>query len=210
MSIRLKNKEELREKIYTMEQLQNQKFSVEEYFENKNPVILDAGCGKGEFLLDHAKLNPQLNYIGVDYSWKKCLFSQKKMQLHEIKNVLIIRAAFEEIFPAFFNEETFISVHMNFPDPWPKKKHHKRRSLHAKLVAEFVRLLKPKGNFYFVTDFAEYAEYAYPIIENNPLLKNQMTNTKISNQLEGYFRTLFCNKAEERGEKINYIWFQKK
>ena len=62
MSIRLKNKEELREQIFTMEQLQNLKFSVEEYFGNQNPVILDAGCGKGEFLLDHAKINPQLNY----------------------------------------------------------------------------------------------------------------------------------------------------
>ena len=210
MSIRLKNKEELRSQIFTMEQLQNQKFSVEEYFDNQNPVILDAGCGKGEFLLDLAKLNPQLNYVGVDYSWKKCLFSQKKMHLHEIKNVMIIRAAFEEVFPAFFNDDTFITVHMNFPDPWPKKKHHKRRSLQQKLVAEFVRLLKPNGNFYFVTDSLEYAQYAFPVIENNVMLQNQFPQINISNSLDGYFRTLFCSKAEDRGEKINYIWFQKK
>ena len=209
MSIRLKNKEELREQIFAMDQLENQKFSVEEYFGNQNPVILDAGCGKGEFLLDHAKLNPELNYVGIDYSWKKCLFSQKKMLLHEIKNVMIIRAAFEEVLPSFFSEETFISVHMNFPDPWPKKKHHKRRSLQTGLVKEFVRLLKPQGDLYFVTDSHEYAVHAFPIMEANASLINKFPGLNISNQLEGYFRTLFCSKAEDRGEKINYIWFQK-
>ncbi len=209
MSIRLKNKEELRQRIFTMEQLENKKFSVEEYFGNSNPVILDAGCGKGEFLLDHAKMNPQLNYVGVDYSWKKCLFSQKKMHLHELENVIIIRAAFEEIFVSFFEAETFIRIHMNFPDPWPKTKHHKRRSLQIGLVAEFVRMLKPKGDFYFVTDSKDYAVYAYPIIENNTALINMLAEKQIANELDGYFRTLFCSKAEDRGEKINYIWFQK-
>ena len=65
-------------------------------------------------------------------------------------------------------------------------------------------------DFYFVTDSFDYASYAFPVIESNLSFENKLPEAKISNVLDGYFRTLFCSKAEERGEKINYIWFQKK
>ena len=207
MSIRLKNKEEFLENIYTMDELRGQKFSSQEFFNNDHPVVLDAGCGKGEFLLQHARSAPEINFIGVDYSWKKCLFSQKKLVLNDIKNVMIIRAAFEELFPVFFDDETFIRVHMNFPDPWPKVRHHKRRSLQTALVAEYVRMLKPQGDFYFVTDHREYAEYAYPVIKANENLRDQLDG--IQNTLDGYLDTLFHSKAQEVGSSINYLWFQK-
>lgn len=208
MSIRIKNKEELRQGVFTLEDIKERKFSTEEFFGNANSVVLDAGCGKGEFLLENAKLHPDLNFIGVDYSWKKCLFSQKKILFHDIKNVMIIRSAFEELFPIFFEDQTFTRIHMNFPDPWPKKRHHRRRSLQMPLVAEFVRMLRPEGDFYFITDSLDYATHAYPIILANEVLIDRLSGIK--NELDGYSKTLFCSKAEEQGEAINYIWFSRK
>ncbi len=208
MSIRIKNKDELRTKVLTVEQM-TKGFDWSAYFENENPFVLDAGCGKGEFLLEEAKRNQNLNFIAVDYSWKKCLFAQKKIDFHQVKNALIIRASFEDLFEAYFPSDFFIKIHMNFPDPWPKKKHHRRRSLKTWLVDQYFRMLKTNGDFYFVTDHDGYAEEAFPIIDAHKNFENQLAPHSSVRELEGYFKTLFCQKAEEKGDSSNYLWFKK-
>lgn len=209
MTIRVKDKVRLRSMVPTMDRFQEQEFiDLSDLFENNNPVALDAGCGKGEFLLDKGTKNPEINYLGVDYSWKKCLYSQKKIVDNDIENGFIIRAAFENLLPKI-PDNSFESIYMNFPDPWPKRAHHRRRSLNEFLVTEYARLLKPGGDFYFVTDSFEYAEWAYPRIEANKNFKNQIEDNWFSNSLEGYFKTIFCGKAEEVGTKINYLKFSR-
>lgn len=208
MSIRIKNKEELKEKVLTVEKIAGN-FDWSGYFENNNLFVLDAGCGKGEFLLEEAKRHPEVNFIAVDYSWKKCLFAQKKIEFNQIKNALIIRASFEDLFEVCFPDELFTKIHMNFPDPWPKKKHNRRRSLKTWLVDQYFRMLKPNGDFYFVTDHDGYAEEAFPIISAQEKFKNQLVPMESVRELDGYFKTLFCQKAEEKGDSINYLWFRK-
>ncbi|PCJ62366.1 MAG: tRNA (guanosine(46)-N7)-methyltransferase TrmB [Planctomycetota bacterium] len=209
MSIRIKDKERLRDMVSTMDAFQDQDtIDLSELFINKSPMVLDAGCGKGEFLLDQAIDNPNVNFIGVDYSWKKCLYSQKKIVNNNIQNGYIIRAAFENLFPKF-PDQCFETIFMNFPDPWPKHRHHNRRSLTESLVDQYARLLKPGGNFYFVTDCFEYAEWSFPKIEANNYFENQIKEGWYSNSLNDYSKTLFCGKAEEKGTKINYLKFKR-
>lgn len=124
-------------------------------FTNKYPFIVDIGCGAGNFLRDSATLYPNYNYVGFELRYKRLVKAAIKFQKKELTDIRLIQAKGEEI-DHWFEENSIFKLHVNFPDPWPKKKQKKNRLLQEAYLEKIARLLQKGGYFFFKTDHSEY------------------------------------------------------
>ena len=130
----------------------------EEIFTGDRPLELDVGCGDGGFLIDMAAANPEHDFLGLERLLGRVRKVCRKASKLHLENVKVLRLesayALEYGLPA----GAFSRVHLLFPDPWPKKKHHGRRIAQAAAMRHFARVLAPRGEFIFKTDHPEYFE----------------------------------------------------
>ncbi|HEY7428663.1 MAG TPA: tRNA (guanosine(46)-N7)-methyltransferase TrmB [Gemmataceae bacterium] len=129
-----------------------------EVFGNGHPVELEVGFGKGLFLLTAAQARSDVNFAGVEIVRKYQLFTATRLAKRELRNVRVACADVRLFLPACVATASLQAVHVYFPDPWWKKRHHKRRVFTAEFVRECARVLRPGGQLHAVTDVAEYAQ----------------------------------------------------
>ncbi len=128
-------------------------------FENSHPVRIEIGMGKGKFIFQLAKLNPEINYIGIEKYSSVLLRALQKMEQEPLPNLLFIRMDAEEIAEVFGNGEVD-RIYLNFSDPWPKDRHAKRRLPSKEFLARYDRILKKDGILEFKTDNRALFEFA--------------------------------------------------
>lgn len=121
-------------------------------------VVLEIGFGMGHATAEIAKVNPQTMYYGIEVHTPGVGALLARIKELELQNIRIIQHDALEVLDAMFPEESLHGVHLFFPDPWPKKKHHKRRIVNLGLLEKIIPRLKTGGYFYAVTDWQEYAE----------------------------------------------------
>ncbi len=129
---------------------------LEQVFGNANPVQIELGIGKGRFLIDAAQRHPHINYLGVDWANKYVKIAHHRCIKRNLGNVRLVRADAREFVEFFLLSGSVQAVHVYFPDPWPKKRHHKRRLINQTFLADVVRILEPSGQLWLATDHAEY------------------------------------------------------
>ena len=121
-------------------------------------IHIEIGSGKGTFLLNQAKVLLDDNFLGIEWARKYYRYAVDRIGRWELKNVRIIRAD-AAVFLADFVPETSVDFfHIYFPDPWPKKRHHKRRFICPANLENLIRCLKTGGQIRIATDHAEYFE----------------------------------------------------
>lgn len=125
--------------------------TLEEIGNLEYPVYLEIGAGKGQFLLDMAKKFPDINFIGVEKNISCAGFSAKKLVEEEIINAKLYAGDGEEVVKSL-KDNTVKCLFLNFSDPWPKKKHNKRRLTHDTFLKEYHRVLNDEGVIIFKTD----------------------------------------------------------
>ncbi|MGI6432470.1 MAG: tRNA (guanosine(46)-N7)-methyltransferase TrmB [Sphaerochaetaceae bacterium] len=126
-------------------------------FGNTHKTVIEIGFGMGESTAAIALQFPQLNFIGIEVfinGYAKLLHRIEKLQL---TNVKVIRFDAVEFLQSMIKDESIDGFHIFFPDPWPKKKHHKRRLIQLPFAQLLTDKLVPGGSIYCVTDWAEYA-----------------------------------------------------
>jgi tRNA (guanine-N7-)-methyltransferase len=128
-----------------------------EVFGNDQPVELEVGFGKGLFLLTAAQAHPEINFAGVEIVRKYQLFTATRLAKRGLGNVRVACADVLSFLPRCVPTASLQAVHVYFPDPWWKKRHHKRRIFTAEFVAECARILHPAGQLHAATDVKEYA-----------------------------------------------------
>jgi tRNA (guanine-N7-)-methyltransferase len=136
------------------------------------PLVLEIGFGRGEFLLDLAARNPETAHVGVEYSFKRTLKLSRRLSLTPLRNVRLIEATGEEVVNELLPDASVSALWINFPDPWPKKRHHRRRLIQPAFVARVVRRLVPGGTLRFATDHEGYAEWTDEVLRAEPGLEN--------------------------------------
>jgi len=125
-------------------------------FGRSGPVHIEIGTGKGTFLLNQARAEPGDNYLGIEWAHKYYRHAVDRIGRWGLTNVRIIRTEAAAFIADFVPDESVDCFHIYFPDPWPKKRHHKRRFLCPANMVHLIRCLKAAGQLRIVTDHEEY------------------------------------------------------
>lgn len=175
-----------------------------------NDLELEVGSGNGKFIVELALNNPDKFFIGLEYSYKSVKKTVSKAYKRDIKNMLIIFGEANNIIESYFKNKYFFNkLYLNFPDPWPKKKHANRRIFNVDFLSKVYYLLKENGIFYSVTDDDNYAlEIMNPIYKSSNLFENILEEDYV-HKLEGYGVTLYEEKMRAIGHQIYYFAHRK-
>lgn len=125
-------------------------------FGNVRPVEVEIGCGKAGFLLRQAQAHPDRNYLGIEWAGKYFRFAADRMARRGVENVRLVRTDAKHFVMHRLPPASLAALHVYHPDPWPKKRHHKRRLFTAEFVEAAARALAPGGRLAVQTDHAEY------------------------------------------------------
>jgi len=155
---------ELEASAFYIDDPENWKGRWKELFKKENPIHLELGCGKGGFISNTALKHPKINYIAVDLVdamlgvAKRKIEELYKTENREIDNIYLTRYDIERILNIFSNEDGIERIYINFCNPWPRGKHHKKRLTHTRQLEKYKQFLKEKGEIYFKTDDDELFE----------------------------------------------------
>lgn len=125
-------------------------------FGNDHPVELEIGAGKGTFLLAIAQALPEHNYVGIEWAKAYADFAADRLRRHGTANARMVHTEATWWVRCHVPDASLTAVHVYFPDPWPKTRHHKRRLIQLPFLKEVHRILVPGGKLRLVTDHAEY------------------------------------------------------
>jgi tRNA (guanine-N7-)-methyltransferase len=128
-------------------------------------VHIEIGCGKGTFLLNQARARPEANFLGIERANKYYRYAVDRIGRWGLTNVRIIRTDAAAFLAEFVPPDSVDCFHIYFPDPWPKKRHHKRRFFNTGNLELLLRALKPAGSLRVATDHAEYFEVIAGLID---------------------------------------------
>ncbi len=170
-------------------------------FGRSAPLILEIGFGMGDATAKIAQARPQDNFLCCEVHAPGVGSLLKRCGEEAIANIRILQHDAVEVLTHMVGEASLDGVHIFFPDPWHKARHHKRRLIQGPFIAQLVRYLKPGGYLHLATDWAPYAEQMLEVLSAEPQLKNTA---------EGYapkpaYRPL--TKFENRGLKLGHgVW----
>jgi tRNA (guanine-N7-)-methyltransferase len=136
------------------------------------PRVLEIGFGMGETTTAIALAHPDIDYLAIEVHSPGVGALLKQIGEHGIANIRIIQHDAVEVLQHMLAPASLDGVHLFFPDPWPKKRHHKRRLVQPPLVALLASRLKPGGYLHMATDWEEYAEQMLAVLGAEPLLQN--------------------------------------
>jgi len=122
------------------------------------PLEVDVGCGKGRFLLAHAEAHPDVNLLGVDRMLRRIRKIDRKAGRRKLENIRLLRMEAYYATTYLVPAESVTAYYIFFPDPWPKKKHHKHRLFDDRYMDALHRTLVPGGAVHFATDHLPYCE----------------------------------------------------
>ncbi len=176
-------------------------------FNNLNPVVLEIGFGMGHATVKIAEKNPDINYIGIEVHTPGIGKVLSEIESRKLKNLKLIQNDAVQIVRFMIKDSSLSGVHVFFPDPWPKKKHHKRRLIQELFIKELLGKLKENGYIYIVTDWEDYAEYILTVLKKFKELNNPYTN--FADKSDWRPNTSFEKKGLAKNHIIREIWFEK-
>lgn len=141
-------------------------------FANSASTILEIGCGMGETTATIAAAQPEKNFIGIEVHTPGVGSLLKEIATRELANLRVIQHDAVEVLRDMIKPESLAGIHIFFPDPWPKKRHHKRRLLQPAFVHQLALRLAPGGYIHCATDWEEYAQQMLEVLSSEPLLLN--------------------------------------
>ncbi|MAE20006.1 tRNA (guanosine(46)-N7)-methyltransferase TrmB [Candidatus Poribacteria bacterium] len=169
-------------------------------FGNNNPVQIEVGCGKGRFLVESAQQNANVNYIGIENSWKYVLRTQQRLKKHGLTNACLVYADAAYFAQNYVPDHSIQAYHIYFPDPWPKDRHQKRRLFNNPIwIDQAVRTLDSReGHLFVATDFTDYFVQIKHRLDDT----SQLIYLPELSQDTNYIQTSFEIKYRTQGRQI--------
>jgi len=184
-----------------------EKLDFQKVFENRHGVTMEIGFGMGIATAEIAQANPQKNYLGIEVHRPGVGRLLWEIEKRNLTNIRIIEYDAAAVVEKMLPENSFDAIHVFFPDPWPKKRHHKRRLIKRPFTQSLAACLKPQGCFYMTTDWEDYAKSALEELVATPLLRNAYDNFAPPQEWRPV--TKFEQKGVVRGHIIREICFIK-
>lgn len=177
-----------------------------EIFGNDNPIHIEIGAGRGGFIKELALRNPDINYIAVEMDEKIFVYTGRMFLEEEenIQNVRLLKDKAENL-AEFFEEDEVDKIYINFSNPWPKKKHHKRRITHPRQLVNYVKILKNGGLVEFKTDDRPFFEDSLDYFEENGFEILDYTFDLTEEYKADNIVTEYERKWRKRDIPINYL-----
>ena len=180
----------------------------QENFLREKPLILEIGFGMGDSLAQMAQEHPDWNYLGVEVHRPgvgHILLLTEKLKLNNLK---IIHADVMDVLENLPEDILLQGVQIFFPDPWPKKRHHKRRLVQAAFIEKLILKIKPGGFIHLATDWEDYATWMMEVLSHTPSLKAQLKNKQGElNYAEKNTHGRPITKFQKRGENLGHgVW----
>jgi len=176
-------------------------------FGRRAPVVLEIGCGMGETTAAIAQDHPESDFVGVEVHGPGVGSILNRIEQSAIANLRMIQHDAVEVVDAMIPEAALAGIHVYFPDPWPKKRHHKRRLLQPGFVHALATRLAPGGYLHAATDWAPYAEEILATFSSEPLLAN--TAQRYAPQPGWRPQTKFETRGLKLGHEVFDILFRR-
>ena len=145
--------------------------AARQVFGRDAPLVLEIGSGMGETTYEIAAAHPEADFIAVEVHGPGVGSLLNRVSAAGLRNVRVIRHDAVEVLAHMIAEDTLEAIHIFFPDPWPKKRHHKRRLLQPEFVALATRRLVHGGTLHAATDWPDYADHIKAVLLSEPLLE---------------------------------------
>ena len=179
-------------------------------FGNDNPIVLEIGCGMGETTAKIAAQNPNINYIGVEVFTAGVGALLKRIAEYGLTNLRVIQHDAVEIIRDMIAHGTLDGIHIYFPDPWHKARHHKRRLIQPPFVHELALRLKPNAYIHCATDWENYAEQMLEVLSAEVLLHNTSPTQGFIPRPESRPLTKYENRGNRLGHGVWDLMFTRK
>ena len=177
-------------------------------FPEQRPLALEIGCGIGDFIVQLARLRPELNFLAIDIYNKGCHKTCKKVELSGLNNVRVLRAEARYLLTHYLSPESLAAIYINCPDPWPKKRHRDRRLVRREFLQTALYYLRPGGDFYFSTDFQDYAEDVAALLPEMTGYVNVLDRPLVT-ELPGYPLSKYMRRFLQQGQPIHFIHYRR-
>ena len=175
---------------------------LDSVYENPAPVILEIGFGNGDSLLQQAIANPQNNYLGIEVHRPGVGHLLRLAGEAGIANLRVINHDANEVLLQQIPDQSLDGIQLFFPDPWHKKRHHKRRIVNAEFIELVKRKLKKGGHIHLATDWQDYAEHMLAVMEQASGLSNTAGDAIYAGNTERP-----TTKFEQRGRRLGHgVW----
>lgn len=204
--MRLRNVKGSREHIaineYVIKDAENYKGTWKELFQDGKPIHIEIGMGKGKFLMEMAKLHPEIHYIGIEKYSSVLVRALEKMEEEPLDNVHFIRMDAEYINQVFDKGEVE-EIYLNFSDPWPKDRHAKRRLTSRQFLARYKNIIRENQSVIFKTDNRDLFDFSLEEVKEAGWKLDLCTfDLHHSEYLEGNVMTEYEEKFVKKGNPI--------
>ncbi len=178
-------------------------------FGREAPVEMEIGTGKGGFLLNRARAHPDRDFLGIEWANKIFRYAADRMARWGVTNVRLMRADAAHLVAHQIPAGSLSMLHIYHPDPWPKKRHHKRRLIQPPFVAAATRALVPGGRLAVQTDHPEYFEQIQGVLRAEPRLREVDFDIPEAGVIDGRIMTNYEIKYLREGRAIYQIAMQR-
>ena len=183
----------------------NEQIEFEKLFGNNNNITMEIGFGMGMTTAEIAQTNPDKNYLGIEVHRPGIGRLLWEMEQKKISNIKVIEFDAVQVIEKMIKPGSLDAIHIFFPDPWPKKKHRKRRLIQRPFTMSLAKCLKPGGYLYMVTDWEDYALHALDELSACVLLYNAHEGFAPAQQWRP--QTKFEKKGIVKGHMIRELFF---
>jgi tRNA (guanine-N7-)-methyltransferase len=169
----------------------------EDLFGRAAPVEIEIGVGKGRFLRERAAAFPDRDFLGIEKSKKWLLHAEERLRKAQLQNIRLAVTYAEGFLERYIPDGSVSVYHVLFPDPWPKRRHAKRRIFNASFLQQIARTLRPDGELHVATDYADYFRQIMEELSASPDLAAEPTQP-------GPFLSNFQAKYLVEGRPLNF------
>jgi tRNA (guanine-N7-)-methyltransferase len=170
----------------------------------KAPLVLEIGSGMGETTAAIAAAHPEADFVAIEVHSPGVGSLLNRLEAGKLPNVRVIRHDALEVLERMVDDGSLAAIHLFFPDPWPKKRHHKRRLVRAETASLMAHKLAPSGVLHIATDWPDYAEHIAAVLGAEPLLEPADSGFVVRPE------TKFESRGKRLGHRIRDLYFRRR